>query len=85
MPKMLCNCGYVVNYSNIPSEHDYKFISDIEFDKFQGKVDVEELYLTMKIIRKCPKCGRLYVFWNGSGSEPEVYKKEDNEEIIGTT
>ena len=48
-------------------------ISDIEFDKFQDKVDTEKLYMQMKSILKCSKCNRLWVFWDGLQNKPKEY------------
>ena len=66
-------CGLVLRYSDIPCNIEYKFISDLEYDKFQGQVDSEELYLKMNSFLKCPNCKTLWLFWNGSGKEPEQY------------
>ncbi|MEL7567915.1 MAG: hypothetical protein AAGU27_23980 [Dehalobacterium sp.] len=77
MPKMVCKCGEVLSYSEIPCKIEYKFISDVEYDKFQGSVDAEEIYEQMKSILKCPKCSRLWVFWNGFSKEPVEYIKAE--------
>lgn len=76
MPKILCKCGQIISYSEIPSKNDWLFISDVDYDEFQGKIDSENLYHSMKIFRKCINCGRLYIYWNGVENEPEIYAKE---------
>lgn len=76
MPKMTCKCGYIINYSQIPSENDWLFISEIEYDKFQGKVDSEEIYRSMRLMRRCTNCGRLYIYWNGANNDPEIFVKD---------
>jgi hypothetical protein len=43
MPKMICKCGEVLSYSEIPCKIEFKFISDLEYDKFQGEIDSEKL------------------------------------------
>ncbi len=73
MPKMLCTCKEILAYSEIPSEIEYKFISDVEYDKFQGKIDAEELYEQMKSFILCPNCHRIWVFWNGFQRQPVGY------------
>jgi len=76
MPKIKCKCGDIIGLGEIPCPHQYNIISDKEYDKFQGLIDAEELYLSMKIIIKCNKCLRLYIYWNGFDNPPEVYEKE---------
>ncbi len=73
MPKMRCECGNILNYGDIPCAIEYLFISDIEFDKFEDKVDTEKLYMQMKSILKCSKCNRLWVFWDGLQNKPKEY------------
>lgn len=77
MPKIKCKCGEVIGLGEIPSPNQSLIISDVEFDNFQGMVDAEEIYRKMKIVVHCKKCKRLYVFWNGFDSEPDVYVKEN--------
>lgn len=73
MPKFLCKCGEMLRYSDIPCKIEYKFISDEDYDSYQGSVDTEKLYSEMKSIIKCPDCNRLWVFWNGFENEPTQY------------
>ncbi|WP_088044605.1 hypothetical protein [Bacillus sp. EAC] len=74
MPKILCDCGEILRYGDIPCKIEYNFISDEEYDNYQGQIDAEELYLNMKSFLKCPKCNMLWVYWNGFGSVPAGYK-----------
>jgi hypothetical protein len=73
MPKFLCSCGEVIRYSDIPCKIQYKFISDVKYDDYQGLIDSEKLYLDMESFLKCKNCKRLYVFWNGFGEDPAEY------------
>lgn len=73
MPKILCKCGEVIRYSEIPSTVKYHLISDVELDRFQGQIDAEELYRSTRGILECQSCKRLLVFWNGFGAEPTEY------------
>ena len=73
MPKFLCECGQTLLYSDIPCEIEYKFISDVDYDKFHGKIDSEELYEQIKSFIKCKNCNRLWVFWQGFNNSPTEY------------
>jgi len=73
MPKMLCTCGNTLNFGDIPCKIQYKFISDVEFDKFHGEIDADDLYLKMKSFLICSSCNRLWFFWNGFGDPPIGY------------
>lgn len=77
MSKLNCICGEITDLSNIPCEHDWLVISDVEFDKWNdNNTSVEKFYTQMKLITRCPNCGRLYIYWNGTGNPPIVYKIE---------
>lgn len=77
MPKFLCKCQYPISYSAIPNPIEWCVISDTDFDKFQGLIDSEELYLSMKSILECPNCGRLYFFKQGFNTKPIVYQLDE--------
>ncbi|GGH32960.1 hypothetical protein FAZ19_23490 [Sphingobacterium alkalisoli] len=74
MPKLKCVCSYVINLSEIPSPNQYLIISDVEMDRYVGEIDIENLYLAMKVVAHCQNCGRLHVFYEGFDKEPVVYK-----------
>lgn len=73
MPKFKCECGDILSYSEIPCKIEYKFISDLDYDRYEGEIDAEELYGQMRSFIKCEKCNRLWIFWNGFGNEPLEY------------
>jgi hypothetical protein len=73
MPKLRCNCGEVIHYGQIPCPSEWLIISDSDFDKFSGMMDAEEIYSATKSFLLCPKCRRLWVFWNGYGHSPEEF------------
>ena len=75
MPKIICTCENVLSYSEIPCPIEYKFISDQEYDQYQGMIDSEDLYLKMNSFLQCSKCNRLWVFWNGYKNNPTEYIK----------
>lgn len=76
MPKLLCKCGEVLSYSQIPCKIEYKFISDVDYDQFIGTIDSEKLYGQMRSFLECPQCRRLWFFWNGFVNEPTEYIKQ---------
>jgi len=78
MPKIKCKCGNIISLSAIPSPHQSHIITDVEFDNFQGMVDAEEIYSSMKIVVHCDVCGRLYIYNNGFGELPLIYRKDES-------
>jgi len=80
MPKIICSCQEILSYSEIPCPIEYKFISDCDYDQYQEMINAEDLYLHMKSFLKCPKCDRLWIFWNGYTNPPMEYVK--NTKII---
>jgi len=73
VPKMLCKCVTILYYGDIPCKLEYKFISDVDYDKYEGSIDSEKLYIDMKSFFKCTDCNRLWVFWNGFDEKPSEY------------
>lgn len=76
MPKIICACGEWLSYSNIPCRIEYKFISDVDYDKYEGTIDAELLYQQMRSFIKCPKCERIWFFWDGYNKQPTEYIKK---------
>lgn len=76
MPKLKCVCGNVIGLGEIPSPNQSLMISDTEFDKFQGTLEVEEIYKSMKIVAHCNECERLHIFYKGFDNEATIYNKE---------
>ncbi|WMS88819.1 hypothetical protein [Pleionea litopenaei] len=76
MPAYLCKCGSRVSVGRIPCEHQWNFISDVDYDRYSGKFDAEELFKEMKEFFKCPECSRLAFFWQGWDAEPVFYTEE---------
>jgi hypothetical protein len=74
MPKIKCVCGNIISLNQIPSPNQFLMISDVKLDKFQGRVDVEELYLAMDIVVHCNICQRLHVYSNGFEQPAIIYK-----------
>lgn len=76
MPKVLCKCGHFINLSDIPSPNQRLMISDVDYDKYWGKIDAEELFKEMTLVVVCPNCGRLYIYYDGFDKPPIIYKKD---------
>jgi hypothetical protein len=72
MPKLLCKCGEVLRYGEIPCPLEWRIISDSKFEEFRGTVNAEEIYMATRTALRCPRCGRLWVFWN-EGDAPVEY------------
>jgi len=66
MPKMLCECGKEIKLHAIPNEYTYMYISEVDYDKYQGRINAEELYRAMDYFIKCPKCSRIWLYKSGN-------------------
>ena len=74
MAKYQCVCGEVLTTSGaIPHPDQWQFMSDQDFEKYEGDVDVEEIYVAMKSFFRCPNSGHLLVFWDGFDQAPAWY------------
>lgn len=76
MPSINCRCGERLCYGEIPCPIEWLMISDQDYDAYTGMVDAEVLYAAMRSMLQCPKCDRLWVFWNGFENEPVAYSLE---------
>lgn len=77
MPKMRCACGEILRWSEIPNPIEWRLLSDVDFDKYQGTVDAQEIYRATKSLMRCPKCDRLWIFWEGFSNPPTEYLHYD--------
>jgi hypothetical protein len=78
MPAIKCKCGNKISYGEIPSYNELLIISDVDFDKYEGKIDAEELYKNMKSVLHCNKCNRWWFFKDGFDNKPICYIREDD-------
>ena len=76
MPKIKCICNYIIGLGEIPSEHQFLIISDVDYDKLGNDIDPVALYQDMTLMVKCPNCGRLHIFWNGFDNPQVIYNIE---------
>lgn len=65
-----------MNISDIPSEHQYMYISDLEYDSFSGAVDTEFLYKNMSMFFMCENCERIWIYGKTIDEFIGVYRKE---------
>jgi len=83
---MRCDCGKRIYLGKIPCPYQWNFISDNDFDNYQGMINSSEIYQEMESFVKCPSCGSLWFFWDGWNSKAqkytpcEIHTKETNGE-----
>ena len=77
MPSIKCRCDEVIHYGEIPCPHEWLLISDVAFSHLSGEVNAEEVYREMTSALRCPRCGRLWIFWAGYTGEPAEYVPEE--------
>lgn len=78
MAKFNCVCGHTISTSGeIPNSDEWELMSDIEFDRFHGRIDVEELYRRMKVLYRCPESDHLWIFWDGIDANPSLYAPQE--------
>ena len=77
MSKIQCLCLTSIPTSGeIPNPLEWKVLADSKFDEFEGSVDAEDIYRECGSIFRCPTCGRLWVFWDDLGGNPQCYLPE---------
>lgn len=73
MPGILCKCGNIIKTGEIPNPNEWLLISDVEYDKYSGSIDSEDLYVEMKRILVCNQCKRIWIYWENNQKEPISY------------
>lgn len=74
MGKFQCICGAVISTSGeIPNPNEWRALSDVQFDDFQGEVDAESVYRAATIFYRCPVSDHLWIFWDGIENSPSLY------------
>lgn len=73
MPGIECKCGNIIKSGEIPNPNEWLLISDVEYDKYSGEIDSEELYQEMKSMLICKQCRRIWVYWEGHQKAPTPY------------
>lgn len=78
MPSVICDCGFCIKLGEIPCSAEYLFISDVDYDKFYGLINAEDLYARFKSAIQCQNCQRLMVYHQGFDNPPLVYELQNN-------
>jgi len=76
MPGIKCKCNNVIKIGEIPNPNEWLIISDIEYNKYSGNVDSEELYKELRTVLICNHCSRIWIYWEGSSTPPVCYRPE---------
>ena len=81
MPSIECRCGRHLSYGEIPSPIEWRILSDVEFDRFVGTVEVEAIYAATRLMLRCTDCERLWVCWEDHAA-PIEYQPVSKESSI---
>lgn len=49
------------------------FVSDVDYDDWEGQIDAEALYMAFGHAYRCPESGHLWVFDRGYEHEPRCH------------
>jgi hypothetical protein len=72
--KFKCVCGETIATSGpIPNPAEWRLLSDVDFDAFQGLVQAEDVYQAATIMYRCPASGHLWIYWQGFDQPPSLY------------
>jgi hypothetical protein len=74
MSKFRCLCGEIITTSgDIPNPDEWLYVSDVEFDRYSGSIQAENLYQAFGQAFLCPKSGHIWLFRDGIDAEPTGY------------
>ncbi len=74
MAKFLCVCGHIIRTSgDIPHPYQWDLVSDVDFDRFPGLVDAEQIYMAATLMFRCPSSDHLWIYWDGIDQPPSLY------------
>jgi hypothetical protein len=71
--RIRCACGEMLADQLVPNPIGWLLTSESAFEAFAGKVDAEDVYVSMEKALKCPTCGRLWIFWEKTSRWPQEY------------
>jgi hypothetical protein len=79
MAKFRCVCGEVITTSGaIPNPNEWLYISDVDFGRYSGTVDAEELYQAFGRAFVCPRSGHIWIYKRDFEHDPEGYAPIEN-------
>ena len=74
MAKIRCVCGEVLTTSGeIPNPIEWLYISDVDYEGFEGEVYAEDVYEQFGHAFVCPRSGHICIFKRGMENEPTAY------------
>lgn len=76
MPSLACTCGETLRYGEIPCQLEWLLFPDTHFDTLPPTVETEALYQQASSLLRCPRCDRLWVFWQGFDAPPLSYSPD---------
>lgn len=77
MSKLRCDCDEILSISGpMPNPIEFKILADTQVDSFEETVETLRIYMESTIGLKCPRCGRLWIFWNGLDNRASCYVPE---------
>lgn len=73
MPKFVCECNYVIDFSPIPCPDQWKLFPAPEYAGLPPLVNTFEFDLDALRSALCPSCERFWIFWLGFGPPAAEY------------
>ena len=79
MARMNCKCGEILSNSLVPNDIEMVVYTSKEWDEIlkEDTIETWKIPLPKYDVWKCPKCGRIYVFKEGTDKAIKVYKIEE--------
>jgi hypothetical protein len=75
--KIRCDCDEILSISGpIPNPIEFRLLADTKLEEFDESVDISRIQMESTLGLKCPRCGRLWIFWNGLSNLASCYKPE---------
>lgn len=59
----------------MPNKLEWLCMSDVAFDEYGGRFDVENRYMQMVSFYRCPVSDHLWFFWDGFDAPPVLYER----------
>ena len=74
MSRFLCVCGHEIRISGeIPNPDEWLSISDVDYERWSGEIDAEQLYHSFRRAYLCPVSHHLWLFRHGLTGKPKLY------------
>jgi hypothetical protein len=76
MPSRTCKCGTQLRFGGFPNPLEWIIMSEEKFDKYPSETKISEILLDSDVFIKCPKCQRVWIYWQGFDNSPTCYIEE---------